>query len=58
MHPRYNVFKEQLNAVMGLARQFPLVVVDATPSLEEVRSNLISQVAALPRRHSAPRFPF
>jgi len=55
---RYNVFKEQLNAVMGLARQFPLVVVDATPSLEEVRSNLISQVAALPRRHSAPRFPF
>jgi adenylate kinase len=57
---RYDVFKEQLNAVMGLSRQFPLVVVDATPSLDIVRSSLTEQMAALPRprRKSLPRFPF
>jgi len=45
---RYAVFKEQLDAVMGLGRQFPLVVVDASSSLNMVRYNLASKLATLP----------
>lgn len=57
---RYDVFKEQLNAVMGLSRQFPLVVVDATPSLDVVRNNLTAQMSALPpnKKMNSPKFPF
>jgi len=57
---RYAVFKEQLNAVMGLGLQFPLVVVDATPSLDVVRRSLASRLASLgaaPKRH-ATKFLF
>lgn len=57
---RYDVFKEQLNAVMGLSRQFPLVVVDATPSLDVVRNNLTAQMGALPpkQKKNLPKFSF
>jgi len=53
LHPeaskaRYDTFKEQLNAVMELRAQFPLVVVDASSSLEVVRSSLAAKMAALP----------
>jgi len=53
---RYAVFKEQLNAVMGLSRQFPLVVVDASSTLDVVRTNLTAQMAMLPESHEMPNF--
>jgi len=46
---RYAVFKEQLKAVMGLGKQFPLVVVDASAPVATVRSNIVAQMATLPR---------
>jgi len=58
---RYTVFKEQLNAVMELSNQFPLVVVDASSTLEVVRANLASQMASLPTPSSnyvTARFSF
>lgn len=45
---RYSVFREQLAAVMGLARQFPLVVVDVSSTLDVARKNLADQMTALP----------
>jgi len=47
---RYVVFREQLNAVMELTHQFPLVVVDASPPLEVVQANLANQIATLPAK--------
>jgi len=46
---RYAVFKEQLKAVMGLGKQFPLVVVDASAPVATVRNNIVAQMATLPR---------
>jgi len=45
---RYEVFLEQLNAVTELSKQFPLVVVDASSSIECVRSNIAEKMASLP----------
>jgi len=45
---RYQVFKQQLDAVMELSEKFPLVVVDASAEVEEVRFNLAHKMASLP----------
>jgi len=45
---RYAVFQEQLDAVMGLSRRFPMVVVDASSTLDAVRTNLAETMATLP----------
>jgi len=45
---RYNVFQEQLSAVVSLGKRFPLVMVDASADVEIVRNNLSSKMASLP----------
>jgi adenylate kinase len=45
---RYTVFEEQLSAVLTLGVSFPLVMVDASSSLEAVRSNIAEQMTSLP----------
>lgn len=45
---RYDVFKEQYDAVMSLGNKFPLVVVDASVDPESVKVNITKQMAYLP----------
>jgi len=45
---RYEVFKEQYEAVMSLGNKFPLVVVDASVDPETVKVNIAKQMAHLP----------
>jgi len=45
---RYALFREQLTTVKELGNQFPLIVVDASATIDVVRSNLAHEVACLP----------
>lgn len=44
---RYAVFEEQLSAIMELGNQFPIIVVDASATIDVVRSNLANEMAVL-----------
>jgi len=44
---RYSVFKQQMKAVESLGRLFPLIVVDASVSVEQVRETLVAKVTCL-----------
>jgi len=45
---RYDVFKEQFEAVMSLGNKFPLVVVDASMDPDSVKVNISNQMKLLP----------
>jgi len=45
---RYEVFKEQYEAVMTLGNTFPLIVVDAGAEPETVKLNIAKRMASLP----------
>lgn len=45
---RYQVFKEQYEAVMSLGEKFPLLVVDASEDLEVVQVDLTNQITSIP----------
>jgi len=45
---RYAVYNEQMSAVMGLKDRFPLVVVDASATIDAVRANIANKMATLP----------